>query len=195
MHLSPHYRFGQAPDTAITERDPRSLDRKELEEYAEYARDGYVEIYNIARQLEQRNVELKKEYTRVLSFSSCLSSNSEFPRTWIRGHIDSPNETSSWMCFGERIKHPVVVVFSPGGSLKTASKHQLMEGKSAVQVAKFILKRPQRRQEGYTSDCPRTEPPLSMYLRRRRLRTQVESIGYQRRNELNQATCSAGRSI
>jgi len=120
---------GVASDPALVECDPHSLSGEELLKYALAVRDLYFHETRVSQKNEEELIELKKEHNRVLSFGSSFS-GSEFPRDWIRAHVDSPDQVSLG-CFGERVKYPVIVAYYPGARyLTTTTKNRLIKGKN-----------------------------------------------------------------
>jgi len=74
-------------------------------------------------ELERLRIDHSK-HQRVCSFGSTSSTDTR--SNWTRAELDSPADTSSWSCFGEKPKFSSVIAYEPGlGSLKAQSRKEL----------------------------------------------------------------------
>jgi len=104
-------------DTILSQ-DLNSLGPNELLESCKMHRKALKET---SRDLDQLLIERSK-HQRICSWPSSISSL-EIRPNWIRAEIDSPEDVSSWCCFGERPKFSTLVTYKPAvDSLETQSR-------------------------------------------------------------------------
>jgi hypothetical protein len=82
-------------------------------------------IDDIFREVDELRGQLDKSQ-RVSSFPESLSS--------LRADIDSPDDTSPFLCFGERPKFSTVIAFRPGHSLEVRDRVDLVREQSEIGI-------------------------------------------------------------